>query len=163
MLGRLEAEAKERDLSLDEYIREIVRNRHAGGEETAALREELAAREARIEELETTLARRSQKVVDLQETVESLEEQLDAREDRIEELRADLAEQTERNEQLEEEVATLRERIEAREDRIDQLETQLAKRSQIEDRVEELSMEVREERELGTAPFIVRWWRWLRG
>jgi chromosome segregation ATPase len=52
----LESEADEYDVSVSEYVRELIRK----GREHDELRERLEAREERIEELEEQLAKRSQ-------------------------------------------------------------------------------------------------------
>ena len=64
----LEAEADEHDVSVSEYIRRLIRK----GREYDELAARLDAREARIDELEAQLARRSQ----LEEKVEALPDKI---------------------------------------------------------------------------------------
>ena len=71
LIGRLDAEAEERDVSRSEYAREILRQRHDVRElqeEIDDLKEELRAREERVRELEEQLAKRSQ----IEEKVDTL-------------------------------------------------------------------------------------------
>jgi phage shock protein A len=64
----LEAEADEHDVSVSEYVRRLIRK----GREYDELAARLDAREARIDELEAQLARRSQ----LEEKVEALPDKI---------------------------------------------------------------------------------------
>lgn len=63
LVDDLDQEAEEADVSRSEYVRSILENRHKADEletEVDRLRERLESREARIEDLEEQLARRSQ-------------------------------------------------------------------------------------------------------
>jgi len=64
----LQAEATEYDVSVSEYVRQLIEK----GREYDELEERLSAREARIEELEEQLARRSQ----IEEKIEELPDTL---------------------------------------------------------------------------------------
>jgi septal ring factor EnvC (AmiA/AmiB activator) len=64
----LESEADEHDVSVSEYVRRLIRK----GREYDELAARLDAREARIDELEAQLARRSQ----LEEKVEALPDKI---------------------------------------------------------------------------------------
>lgn len=64
----LEAEADEYDVSVSEYVRRLIRK----GREYDELADRLESREARIEELESQLARRSE----IEEKVEALPDKI---------------------------------------------------------------------------------------
>jgi metal-responsive CopG/Arc/MetJ family transcriptional regulator len=68
LLAELEAEADEAGVSRSEYIRDVLRTR----EHTDALRDRIADKEARIDQLEAQLARRSQ----VQQQIEALPDKL---------------------------------------------------------------------------------------
>lgn len=168
VMAQLQVEARERNFSLDEYIRDIIDRRYDPERlkrKLADNRAELADRDARIDELESELER--VKANDSTGAAESedvtiLRERLADREEGIETLQRETTTQIRQRQRLEEEQSRLRERLESREQRIDQLEDQLVKRSQIEDKVEELSLVVREDANASNAPFLVRWWKWMR-
>jgi len=69
LIDSLDDEADDRDVSRSEYIRQILDDRH----EVDELRDRLDAREARIDELEEQLARRSQ----IGEKVDTLAKRVD--------------------------------------------------------------------------------------
>jgi len=69
----LESGASEHDVSVSEYIRELIRK----GREHDELRERLEAREERIEELEEQLARRSE----IEEKIDTLAIRVEQSED----------------------------------------------------------------------------------
>jgi Arc/MetJ-type ribon-helix-helix transcriptional regulator len=63
LVKELDAESDEQDVSRSEYIRETLQDRHETDElreEVSDLRDRLDAREKRVSELETQLARRSE-------------------------------------------------------------------------------------------------------
>jgi chromosome segregation ATPase len=75
LIDRLDGEAKDKDVSRSEYIRQILRSRHESKdlrEEIEDLRDRLDQREQRIDELEEQLTKRSQ----LEEKVENLPDQI---------------------------------------------------------------------------------------
>jgi chromosome segregation protein len=165
LLERLEAEARGRGLSTEEYVLKILRDRHKAdrlSEVVVDLREQLSDREDRIEELEAERDQYEQVETDLRETVSELRDRLESRAQRVEDLEAEVDERKQQTEALRGDVSRLQDRLDSRESRIEELEAQLARRSQVEEKVEELSMEVREEQHLINAPFPVRWWKWLR-
>jgi metal-responsive CopG/Arc/MetJ family transcriptional regulator len=81
LIARLEEEAEEEGVSRSEYIRQILREqgeRRELEEEIDTLRQRLETREARVEELEKQLTRRSQ----IEDKVEEVA--LEVREERAE-------------------------------------------------------------------------------
>lgn len=165
LLEKLEAEAQGRGLSTEEYVLQILRDRHKIeklNDAVVDLREQLGDREDRIEDLEAELDQYKQAETELKGTVSELRERLEARNERITDLQNEIDERNEQIETLRENISRLQNRLDSREDRIEELEAQLVRRSQIEEKIEELSLEVREEKQLINAPFPVRWWKWLR-
>jgi TolA-binding protein len=91
-------------------------------------------------------------------TLERIDELKEERDESRSQVVRDLLSKGQRADELEKELNTLRERLESREERIQELEEQLARRSNIEEKVDTLA----KRQEASNAPFLIKWYRWLR-
>lgn len=131
LVAKLEAEARERGISVEAYVREIIENRHRADE-----------LEHELKELRDQIAERDDRIAELQSRVDDLKRAKQAAEDRISALQTDTSKSSSR---ATEASAELRSKIRSLEAEREELQTKIesvrAERDRLQSEIDSLATE----------------------